>query len=32
MTHDIKHISGEENAILIADFIEEEVYNAVMQM
>jgi hypothetical protein len=32
MTHDIKQISGEENAILIADFTSEEVYNAIMQM
>jgi hypothetical protein len=32
MTHDIKQLSAEENAILIADFNEEEVKEAVMQM
>jgi mannosylglycoprotein endo-beta-mannosidase len=32
MNHDIKKISAEENAILIADFTMEEVKKAVMQM
>jgi hypothetical protein len=32
MTHDIKQLSAEENAILIADFNEEEVKEAVMKM
>ena len=32
ITHDIPHISAEENTILTADFTEKEVYEAVMQM
>jgi hypothetical protein len=30
--HDIPQVSDEENSILSADFIEKEVYEAVMQM
>jgi hypothetical protein len=32
ITHDVKKISNEENAILIAEFTENEIHDAIMQM